>query len=184
MMLFVFLSIIFFILIGGFFVKKNYQKQCLPIYQGIVNSFGTMEVRDLGIIVIKQYDYFRQNNEMTPKIVKYNFLLLIPVYVLLIVTDIISLKISIFTVIASGMFLSMFSLCLTEIYMYFNVSQEYTDSFWLNYINKNKKNPLKVVVHYSYTPTDFSHLFTMLYITFAAFSLLIYSHFASISIWG
>ena len=143
-----------------------------------------MEVRDLGIRVVRQYDYFRRKNKLTPKIVKYNLLLVVPVYLLFIVTNIISLKISVFTMSASGMFLTMFSLCLTDVYMYFKISQEYTDSFWLNYIEKNKINPLKVVVHYSYTPKDLSHLFTMLYITFAALSLLIYSHFASISIWG
>ena len=58
--------------------------------------------------------------------------------------------------------------------MYRKISQEYTDDFWQKYIDNNKENKLKVVLHYAYTPQEVSHLKILVYTDFFVFVGLIY----------
>lgn len=172
------------ILTGTFFLKKKYQEDYLPIHQGIVNKYGSMEVRDLNNIIVKQFHYFLRNNKETPLLIKYNFIVLVPLLIVFILFDIIPIHINFFTILISIIFLPMLSLSITESYMYYKISQQYTDYFWGKYLEKSNDNILKVVVHYAYTPKKSSHLIVMWYSTFSGLVTLLYCNYISSSIWN
>lgn len=178
------LDIILFLLVllviyGMYFLKRKYEKGYLPIHQGIVNQFDTMPVRVLNNIIVKQFSYFIRKNTETPLLVKYNIVILVPVYVLMIITNIIPLNINFFTILFSFWFLGSLSESLVESYMHAKISQEYTDSFWQDYLNNNKDNKLKVVVHYAYSPKMDNHLRIIWYYTFACLVVLVYMNHIS-----
>lgn len=171
--------------IGGIsFLKKRYRKQNQQIYQGIVNTYGTMTVKNLDNIIVKQYYYFIRKNKETPLLIKYNLLVLLPLFIMLIKIKIVNLHISYITLIESAFFIVSLSLSLIDSYMYFKIPYEYIDLFWEQYLSENKKNKLMVVIHYAYTPKEKSRIVAGWYISIAYLLVLIYLHFISLAFYN
>lgn len=183
MVLFVWIFVML-ILSGNFVMKKKFDERYSPVYQKIVNQYRTMKVSELQTIIVRQFDFFLKKNKKTPFVIKYNMVFLLPIYTFLTIIQIIPLKISIFTVICSVIFFYLLSLSIAETYMYYRITEEYIELFWESYLVDNKSNGLMVISRYSYTPKEKILLLTMWYATFSSMALLIFSHIASIWVWG
>jgi len=165
------------IIIGKLLFQKKNREMYLPIHQGIVQKYGTMDVRDLESIILKQYRYFYRKNKKTPLFVKCNMIIIMPIYFYLVRVGIIKIQIDFSIIFLSVFFLLSFCSLIVDIYMYRTIPQNYVDSFWEKYLSENEDNKLMVVVHYAYSPKQKSRLYLLSFVTGVLFMMLLYFQF-------